>query len=228
MGTTDRPRLGVALGGGALRGTAHIGILRALERSGLTPDVIAGASMGAVVAGLYACGWTPDRMEELAVGLELRDLYDPHLHPGTLLRMAGKVVADFLHLPAGLLGQPPRGLIAGERIEALLHRWTGGRRVAECRPRAAFVAVDLLSAERVVFSAGPSGGRRAQRGGGTNGLRTRAPRTFHLEASTVAEAVRASIAIPFVFEPKQLGHRLLVDGGLLDNVPADVVRGMGA
>lgn len=232
MRSSVRPKIGLALGGGALRGTAHIGVLRALEAAGLAPDLVCGASMGAMVAGLYACGWSPSRLQKLALGLELPDLYDTHFHPRTLLRMGAKVLFDALRIPSGLLGHPPTGLIGGQRIEALLQRWTGQKPLSACSPPAAFVATDLISGERVVFGTGLDPGPWVSTA--RNGVRTRhigashVPVTTCLEAARVAEAVRASIAIPFVFEPKTIAGRLLVDGGLVDNVPADVAEAMGA
>lgn len=232
MPSSARPKLGLALGGGALRGTAHVGVLRTLEAADLAPDLVCGTSMGAMVAGLYACGWSPSRMQELAMGLELQDLYDAHLNPRTLLRMGAKVLFDALRLPSGLLGHAPTGLVAGKRIESLLRRWTGQKRVSACSPPAAFVATDLISGERVVFGTGLDPGpwvSSARNGARIRHLRaSHAPVTVCLDAAGVAEAVRASIAIPFVFEPKAIAGRLLVDGGVVDNVPADVAEAMGA
>ncbi len=170
--TGDR-RVGLALGGGLARGLAHIGVLKVLKEAGVGLSYIAGTSMGSVVGALYACGLDLKMISLLAERISRRNWMD--------------------------LTFPRKGLIAGERLEELVHLLTAGRSFSDLSVPLAVVAVDLISGEKVVIDEGP-----------------------------VARAVRASCAIPGVFSPVKIGEKVLVDGGVLQRVPASVVREMGA
>lgn len=170
--TGDR-RVGLALGGGLARGLAHIGVLKALEEAGIGLSHIAGTSMGSVIGALYACGLNLKMIGQLAERISRRTWMD--------------------------LTFPRKGLIAGERLEELVHLLTAGRSFSELTVPLAVVAVDLISGEKVVISEG-----------------------------SVARAVRASCAIPGIFSPVKVKEKVLVDGGVLQRVPASVVREMGA
>ncbi len=163
----------MALGAGLARGLAHIGVLRVLQESGIKVDFISGTSMGAVIAALYACGLNLKLIERLAQRISRRTWMD--------------------------ITFPRMGLIAGEKLERMLHMLTGRRSFADLSLPLAVVAVDLISGERVVINEG-----------------------------SVSRAVRASCAIPGIFSPVEMGKKLLVDGGVLQRVPASVVREMGA
>ena len=121
-------RFGVALGGGAFRGLAHIGVLQALEARGLRPDCIAGTSMGALVGGVYACGMNLRLMERFCASIDEKDLVDVAL--------------------------PTEGIIAGNRIELLLRTLTGNRRFDQTQIPFAAVATDLEMGERAVLREG--------------------------------------------------------------------------
>ncbi len=128
-----RPRVGVALGGGSARGYAHIGVLAALERRSLTPDVVVGTSFGAVIGALYASGHTPARLREDAELLRRRDVLP-------------KIVD---------LGLARGALFAGDRLEAYFRDLVGDVRI-EALPRTlAIVATDVDTGERVVLREGP-------------------------------------------------------------------------
>ena len=127
------PRIGVALGGGSARGYAHIGVLAALERRGLSPDVVVGTSFGAVIGALYALGRSPDEMRAEAERLRRRDV---------LPRIVDVGLAD-------------GALFAGRRLEAYFRGLVGDARI-EALPRTlAVVATDVDSGERIVLRAGP-------------------------------------------------------------------------
>lgn len=129
---TQRPRIGVALGGGSARGYAHIGALSALERHELAPEVVVGTSFGAVVGALYAAGHSIDRMTREASALRRRDVLPQ--------------VTDFgLHKAA---------LFEGRRLEAYFERLTEGRDFADLERPFAVVATDVDSGERVVLTEG--------------------------------------------------------------------------
>lgn len=165
--------LGLALGGGAARGMAHIGVLAVLKREGINVDYLAGTSMGAVVAAVYAVGTDPNYLARLAEKLRWETLVDIRLN---------KI-----------------GLISGEKIEQVIKVLTKNRNFEDLQMPLAIIAADLGSGDPVIFRSGP-----------------------------VYSAVRASIAIPGIFEPVRFGERLLVDGGIINNVPVKPVRDLGA
>ncbi|WP_296896420.1 patatin-like phospholipase family protein [Thiohalocapsa sp.] len=168
-------KLGIALGGGAALGLAHIGVLRVLERAGLAPGVVSGTSMGAVVGAAYAAGKL-DLLEALAREVNWR----------RVLRLT-----DFQ------LGGS--GVLEGRAIERELRRHFGEQRIEDLPIPFAAVATDL----------------------GTGAAWT-------ATAGDLVTAVRASISLPAVFAPVRVGGHLLVDGGLVANVPVAATRALGA
>ena len=173
-----RPKIGLALGGGGARGLAHIGVLEVLERESIPIDMMAGTSMGGIITALYACGFSPEQMQEIA--LQLADMRN-------LLR--------FLDLTP-----PERGLIRTDRIRAYLAELVGkDRRIEDLSLPIALAAVDLYSKQAVYLTQG-----------------------------NLVEACMATSAVPGLFPPVPFGNYLLVDGGVLDNVPAKALRHLGA
>ena len=168
-----RPRIGLALGGGAARGFAHIGVIQALEESGLAPDLVAGTSAGSLVAALYASGRS---------GNELAALADT---------MDETAFADWAY--------PGRGLIRGEALAKFVRDKTGNRPIEQMKIPLGIAATDLDSGEGILFQRGDTG-----------------------------TAVRASSAVPAVFQPVKIGTREYVDGGLSAPVPVHHARAMGA
>jgi NTE family protein len=171
----EERRVGLALGSGAARGWAHIGVLRALAELGWEPAWVAGSSMGAFVAAAYAVGRL-DTLEAFARGLDNREV------------MAYLDVA-----------MPVRGLLEGDRITRLFRTLLGTGDLERTRVPLTLIATDLATGSEV----------RLRRG-------------------SVAEAVRASIAVPGIFAPAVLEGRYLVDGGLVNPVPVDAARELGA
>jgi NTE family protein len=166
-------RIGLALGGGAVRGLAHLGVLSTLLRAGISFDYVAGCSAGAVIGASYCAGLPMERIEELAP------------------RMAWRFLA-----------RPSRsrlGLFSFERLERWVVMMIGDLEFEELEVPLALIASDAYSGERVVLCSG-----------------------------RVAPAVRASCSIPGLFTPVEIDGRHLVDGGIVDNLPADAVREMGA
>ncbi|MFO8151237.1 MAG: patatin-like phospholipase family protein [Trueperaceae bacterium] len=127
------PRIGVALGGGSARGYAHIGVLAALERRGLRPDVLVGTSFGAVIAALYALGHSPAQLREDAERMRRRDVLPRIVDVG--------------------LGRG--ALFAGGRLEAYFHGLVGDARIEDLPRTLAIVATDVDTGERVVLRSGP-------------------------------------------------------------------------
>lgn len=202
-----QPTTGLVLSGGAARGLAHIGVLKALEEHGVHIDAIAGTSMGAVIGGLYAAGYSVEELEELALGLDWQQVLsdDPPRQDVPFRRKQDD--RDFLvkrklsFRDDGSLGLP-LGVIQGQNLALLLERLlvhTSDTRDFDRLPipfRA--VATDIANDKKVIFRSG------------------------HLP-----QAIRASMSIPAVFAPVEIEGRLLVDGGMVDNIPMDVARDMG-
>ncbi|MDX1616702.1 MAG: patatin-like phospholipase family protein [Candidatus Promineifilaceae bacterium] len=171
--THNGKSLGLALGGGASRGLAHLGVLAELRDAEIAIDVIAGTSVGALVGALI-CGGVP---------------------LDTLIEMAPRVSWLSLARPV----QPKRGFLGLDRLERWVTMMIGERTFADLDKPLAVVATDLDCGERVIINQGP-----------------------------VGPAVCASCSVPFFFEPVQIGERMLVDGGIIDNVPVRAARELGA
>ncbi|AOQ24318.1 hypothetical protein MTAT_09600 [Moorella thermoacetica] len=185
-------RFGLALGGGGLKGVAHLGVLRVLEENGLKPDLVVGTSAGSIAAALYGAGLLP-AVSSIS-NLPLLNAFALENH-----RLTG--------LPLGLLN--------GGTIEGMLKRTIGNRRLSEMQPTTAAVTCDLTTGETVIYT----GARPVKP----------LPPDFVIGGDVPAwQAVRASISIPALFAPYRIGSRLLVDGGLTDNVPADIAHYLGA
>lgn len=197
---------GLALAGGGARGAAHIGVLRALEENGLRPDCVSGASAGAAVAGLYASGKSALELWTIAEKLskEKQRLMDFDL-PG-VLGVFGCLVT---HRAVTL-----SGLFRGERLRTLLWRLTGGRNLADV-PMPLFIpAVDINSSRTVVFH-------------NTQTILPRFSGAAWRRDVPLAEAVLASCSVPMVFRPVSLGGFCLVDGGVADVMPVDLLLAYG-
>ena len=167
------PRLGLALGGGAARGFAHIGVIQVLEENGIKVDLVAGTSAGSLVASLYASGKTGKEMQALAEGMDEGAITDWSF--------------------------PLRGLIRGEALARFIRDKTGGRGIEQMALPLGIVATDLSDGSAILFRSGDTG-----------------------------TAVRASSAVPAVFQPVRIGQREYVDGGLVSPVPVRFAREMGA
>ena len=168
-----KPKIGLAFGSGAIRGFAHIGVLKVFEELGIRPDYIAGSSIGSVIGALYATGMSPAMMQGIACNLDAKLCYDVAI--------------------------PRMGFIHGKKLEDLIRLLTRDKEFKDLDLPLAITATDLVKSERVIITEGK-----------------------------VSKAVRASISIPGVFRPVYDGDKVLVDGGILERVPVNVVRAMGA
>ena len=201
------PKVGLALSGGGARGAAHIGVLKALEREGIPVDYIAGTSFGALVGGLYALGYSPEKIEQIFSSQNWDDLFSdsPDRRLSPLVQRKNFRYLGELRL-RGFNVEIPAGLWGGQKLTELLNYYTTTKEILDAgfdfdRLRIPFraVATDLLTGKPYVFRRGP-----------------------------MAEALRASIAIPMMFTPVEKENMLLVDGGLANNLPVDIVKEMGA
>jgi len=203
--TASGTRVGIALSGGSAKGLAHVGALRELERAGITVDVVAGTSMGAVIGGLYAAGVSTDSLEVLARGLDWSALLTDAVERERLSvdrRFFDERVLVTFPFEDGSI-RLPSGAVAGHRVlrvfEELTWRWAHVRDFRRLPRPFAALATDLETGEAV-----------------------------RLDHGVLAHALRASVAIPGAVEPLRLDGRILVDGGLARNLPAEDVRSLGA
>lgn len=201
-----RPKIGLVLSGGGAKGAAHVGVIRVLENMGVPVDLVVGTSMGAIVGGLYASGLSGEELENAVLQIDWEDIFDddPPRAERSLRRKRDD--ADFLvRYRLGLKhGEPqlPQGVILGQKLMLALRKLSarGARSDFDdlAHPFRA-VATDLESGEPVVLSSG-----------------------------SLALAMRASMSVPGVFPPVNYDGRLLIDGGVANNLPIDVARAMGA
>lgn len=197
--------VGLALSGGAARGLAHIGVIQELEARGISVQVVSGTSMGALIGGLYAAGLSADSLEGVARAFNEADVFADQV-PRSFLSAEQRIFDErfLLTLPIRDGGvRLPGGALEGSTVTRALEKatWrTQAIRTFDDLPRPfAAVATDLRSGQAVVL----------RRGG-------------------LAEAIRASIAIPGLFQPVERDGRLLVDGALVRNLPAGDARRLGA
>jgi NTE family protein len=208
-------KIGLALGGGTLRGAAHIGILEVLLEAGIRPDIIAGTSSGCVIASLYAHGISPLLMAKLAQSFPGHQLLDWATSTRDALRF-------LFHLPLLLFGLRidlarfvPLGFVRGQKFEQYLQTLF---QLTPTLPRTPLLVttVDLYTAEAVIFTEGLD-------------LRYELPGT-RFEPMTPSDkiaCIRASCSMPGVFTPRQIGKRLLVDGAVRMLIPADILYQIG-
>ncbi len=205
--TPGRPRVGLVLSGGSAHGLAHVGVLKVLHELRIPVDVVAGTSMGSIVGGLYATGMPPGEMEWLVEAIDWEDVLDDRPSRDRLsYRRKQDDARNYVDLEMGLTRDGiafPSGLIAGQKLGFLLKSLTLGTvgidRFDDLPIPFRCVATDIASGEKVV-----------------------------LEEGSLAEAMRASMSIPGVFSPVPRGARLLVDGGLVENLPVGEALAMGA
>jgi NTE family protein len=202
----SRPKIGVALEGGGALGLAHVGVLKWFEEHHIPVDYVAGTSMGGLVGGFYATGMTPDELKKLIEGINWRKILgDRTPYEDLSYRRKEDQRAYPNSLILGLrhgLSLPP-GLNAGHQIGLLIDRLT------------------LPYYEMKSFDGLPIPFRCV-----ASDLITGKPHVF--EDGSLAVALRATMSIPGAFSPVNEGSSVFVDGGLLNNLPTDVVRKMGA
>ena len=195
--------LALVLSGGGAKGLAHIGVLRVLDSLGIHPDLVVGTSMGSIVGAMYASGYSAEQIAALADSLNLAELF------------------------SGAAERTPRSL--GDRRPLIVwEQGTGGFRVAEAIAREAGVNAALNRAllRGNLQARGNFDSLSIPFRAVATDLRTRS--TIVLSHGDLARAVRASMAIPLVFDPVRIEGRQLVDGGLSANVPIGAARAAGA
>lgn len=171
----SRKKVGLALGSGGVRGLAHVGVLKILREHNIPIDMLAGTSIGAWVAALYALHQDVEKLEDAMINDKRNKLY--------------------------ALAEPTLngGLIKGKKFEKFLHHWFGDAQFSDLAVPTTVVACDIFSGEEVDIAKGP-----------------------------VVPAVRASMSIPLMFRPMEYLGKTLVDGALVNPLPDNIVRAMGA
>ena len=206
-GLPDRPRIGLVLSGGGARGLAHVGVIKFLEEMRIPIDYISGTSMGAIIGGLYASGLSPAELERIVTGMEWNDAFrdTPALEDLPFRRKwdyANFLMKFELGFKDGKL-TIPMGLFQGQNLSLILKSFIGQAETVKHFDQLNIpfraIAADVETGESVVIGDG--------------------------ELST---AIRASMSIPGLFAPVERNGRLLVDGGIANNLPMDVARQMGA
>ena len=199
----ERPKIGLVFGGGGAKGAAEVGVLKVLEQAGVQVDYIVGTSIGSIVGGLYAAGYTANELETMFQTQEWLSLLtdrkaslsnDPYQTIDGVTYIFGFPVMD--------RNSSVFGVMKGESVENMLDSMLS---VKGCKDFDSLpipfccVTADIRAAQEVVLSKG-----------------------------SISKAMCASMSIPGIFKPVRLDDRLLVDGGMLNNLPVDVCRKMGA
>lgn len=203
----ERPRIGLVLGGGGARGSAHVGVLKVLEKLRVPIDYVSGNSMGAIVGGLYASGMPPEQIERELRAMDWDDVFSDA--PPRAERSFRRKRDDDLYLIGARLGYSggrakfPLAFVQGQKFDLHLNRLTA--HVADVK------VFDRLPTPFRAVATDIETGRQVTLGSGSLPL-----------------AIRASMAVPGAFRPVEIDGRLLVDGLIADNVPVNVARNMGA
>jgi NTE family protein len=201
-----RPRIGLVLSGGGARGVAHIGVLKVLEDLRIPIDAIAGTSMGAVVGGLYASGLTAHEIERIISSVNWQDAFrDRPPREDLTLRRKQEDENFLVKFPLGIRGHKvllPKGLIKGQRLNQMLRRLT--------LPVARITSFDDLPTPFRALATDLETGEGVA-----------------MDSGDLTSAMRASMSAPGVFAPVERDGRVLVDGGMSENLPVDIARSMG-
>lgn len=175
--SANHKKIGLALGGGAAKGLAHIGVIKALENAGINIDFIAGTSMGALVGGYYAATKDINGLETILSDIKKGDIFS---------------LRDIIKKRDG-------SLFKGEPIAERLRKELGDMKIENCQIPFTAVTTNIKNGDEV-----------------------------RLNGGNLVDAIKASIAIPLIFNPVEIDGKVLMDGGLVNPVPADVVKEMGA
>jgi NTE family protein len=203
-----RPKVGLVLGGGGARGAAHIGVLEVLERLRVPVDCVAGTSMGALVAGAWAAGLSPEQMRSELDKADWDDMFQDSSDYADLSLRNKRLAQRFL--PGSETGLTPRGavtppgVVLGQKIKLFFNQLVradrGEPQIEQLPLPVSIVATDIGTGERVVYRDG-----------------------------SLTQAMRASMSVPALLAPLEYRGRKLVDGGLVDNLPVrEVLERCGA
>ena len=198
------PKVALVLSGGSAFGLAHVGVIRVLEEAGIPIDMVCGTSMGAIVGGLYVAGYSPDQLQAIVTGMDWNAVFVDSKVTATDHYENDKRTGYALRMGFDKTGVAlGEGVFSGQNILTLFTKLTlhslSTRDFDKFPVPFRAVAADIVTGEKVVFSKG-----------------------------SLAEAMRASMSIPGVFRPYTVDGKILVDGGMVDNLPVDLAKEMGA
>ena len=204
----SRPKIGLVLSGGGARGAAHIGVIKMLEEMSIPIDYIGGTSMGSIVGGLYASGMSIDELEKTVTSIDWGDAFSDRIPRED--RSFRRKTDDKTYLVKSKPGLSdslevkfPPGLLQGQKIDILFKRLTLPVSTIhdfdDFRIPFRAVATDIVTGNPVIIASGD-----------------------------LAQTMRASMSVPSIFSPVIIDDKMLVDGGVSNNLPIDVVRNMGA
>jgi NTE family protein len=203
--TPRRPKIGVVLSGGGAKGLAHIGFLKVMEEAGIRPDFIGGTSMGSIIGGLYAIGYSADSLEKIARDMKWAYYLTDEI-PRIDIVLDEKADNDKFLLTFPIQKNKisiPSGIVDGQNIENKLNILCspvfGVQDFNDFQIPFLCIATDIVTGEEVVFREG-----------------------------YLSESIRASMGIPSIFNPIEIEGKLLVDGGVVNNFPVNRVKEMGA
>ena len=202
-----RPRVGLVLSGGGARGIAHVGVIQVLEEMKIPIFCIAGTSMGAIVGGIYASGMSPAEMKKFVTSMDWNEAFNDKPPPSGLTFRRKKEASDYLiNFDVGFKNGKlaiPKGLLQGQNLnlilKSLLFHTEGIDDFNKLNIPFRAVATDIETGDAVI-----------------------------LEKGELVKAIRASMSIPALFAPVEIDGRILVDGGVANNLPIDIARQMGA
>jgi len=203
--TDSRPKIGIALAGGAALGFSHLGVLEMIDSLNIPVDFVAGTSMGGIVGGLYSIGYDVDELRTIAINTNWNDVFTDmpsrDLMPYFEKKNTGRYQLEFAL--DGITPVIPSGLIMGQKVSLTFSSLTYGyenfKSFDDLPIPFRCVAVDLVTGKEVILSKG-----------------------------SLSKAMRATMSIPSVFSPVVYGDSLLIDGGVLNNFPVNIVKDMGA
>ncbi len=203
----DHPKVVLVLSGGGARGVAHVGVLRVLEELHIAPDLIVATSMGSIVGGMYAAGWSPDEIEELVISIDWEGIFTdrvPRKDRSFRRKQDDRpvMIDGRLHFD-GLKPIVPSGVIHGQKLELMLS------------------TIEALSATSTDFDRLPIPFRAVAADIATGG-------TVVISSGSLAKAMRASMSVPGALPPVELDGRELVDGGIAANLPVGIAKNLGA
>ena len=201
----NRPKIGLVLSGGGARGIAHVGVLKMIDSLQIPIDYIAGSSMGGIVGALYASGYSGEEIEKIVNEVDWTEMFTDRPHRAELPYLQKKDDGKYA-IELGLKGFTPTipgGLIEGQKIYLLFSDLTASTKIVNNFSKLPIpfkcVGVDLVTGKEAI-----------------------------LEKGSLPKAMRATMAIPTIFSPVEWGDSLIIDGGILNNFPANVVKKMGA
>jgi len=205
-------KLGIALSGGGIRGAVHLGILKVLYENGIYPDMIAGTSAGSIAGAVAAMNIDFDKFICELMRLKPWKMLDPAF----LLAYIGVFIYFLSTKKPKMLVKGPEGLFKGEKIEKYFDELFQGKRFEDLEISLFIVSADVETGEEIVFCSSKNIKSKNETG-----------RVF-IGGKKISAAVRASISLPAIFIPKRIEGRKLVDGGIINNVPVDILFEMGA